>query len=331
MTIQNPTDPLRRIHRPELVTELLGWAAAGCGLGTVRGHVVCDSGYDDCNLTLSTTRGRYHVKIFTTERPRELTLRYVDLLRCVIAAGVSHPALHPAGGADLLHHRASGNLLVVMDHLDGGTFFDRGGHPNPAQLADLIRQVRLVHSIERDFAPLHDWWATPNMPVLAREVLPLLPPEDQRTVTEALESFATIDLANLPRALVHGDLTKANVVPTSDTTVAVLDFAVANRYPRIHELSMIVVNLMHGDPRDLDERLADLTRRYGSPPLTDAELAALPAYVYATAAMELLGAAREAILKGNDGRENTYLLSLGRAATAAARRIVRREHRIPGE
>ncbi|OLF14691.1 phosphotransferase [Actinophytocola xanthii] len=325
MLIDNPPNPLLRIHHPEQVDLLLAWTAQVCGLGAVHGHTVCESGYDDCNLTVVTERGRFLVKVFTTARPAHLTRRYVDVLECVLRAGVSHPALHGPPGGHLLHHPASGNQLVVMDHLDHGDFLERGEHPNDAQLDDLMRQVCRVHAVEREFPAVHDWWATPNIAALARDVLPLLDDDDRGRVSGAVELFARLDLATLPHALVHGDLTKANVIPTSDHTVAVIDFAVANRYPRVHELAMIAVNLMHGDPRGYDARLAELVRRYAvADPLSPRELDALPVYVYATAAMELLGSVRESVRKGNRSAENDYLIQLGRTAVDAAARLVDR-------
>ena len=52
-------------------------------------------------------------------------------------------------------------------------------------------------------------------------------------------------------------------------------------------------------------------------PLNDAEISALPMYVFAAAAMELLGATREWVVKGNRGYETRFLLDLGRSAIRA--------------
>jgi Ser/Thr protein kinase RdoA (MazF antagonist) len=103
--------------------------------------------------------------------------------------------------------------------------------------------------------------------------------------------------------------------------VAVLDFAVANRYPRIHDLAMVAVNLMHGDPAPLPCRIDLLASLYGRRvPLTPEERRALPVYVFAAAAMELLGAAREWSLKGNRSAETRYLMDLGRSMLPSAAR-----------
>ncbi|MDW5328869.1 phosphotransferase [Plantactinospora sp. KLBMP9567] len=322
MLIDNDPDPLRRIHRPEFLPDLVSWAAARCDLGPVYRHRVCTVGYDDCNLLVETGTGRYVFKIFTIHRPEPLTTRYVEVIRTALAAGVRHPRLHPTAGEALLCHPPSGNRLIVMDHLDGGTFLDRDGHPNAGQLADLMAQVSRIHRIQRDFAPVPDWWAVHEIGALAREMLPLLPADDRVQVERAVASFDEVDRAVLPHALVHGDLTKANVLPTSPHQVAILDFAVANRYPRVHELAMVAVNLMHGDPRPLRERVDTLLGMYPAAPLTPAEHHALPRYVHATAAMELLGAAREWVLKGNRSDETRYLIGLGRAGLRAARRYV---------
>ncbi|MGN9846578.1 phosphotransferase [Nonomuraea sp. H19] len=320
MLTANDPDPLLRIKRPELLPDLVSWAAAECGLGRVGDHRPSPVGYDDCNVLVRTETGRYLFKVFTVHRPEAMTVRYVEVIQAARAAGVRHPRLYPVDGEVLLRHRPSGNLLIVMELLNAGTFLDLGTYPNAAQLADLMGQVSRIHRIERDFAPVPDWWAIHHIEALAGEMRPLLPAEDRAEVDRAVASFAEVDRSALPHALVHGDLTKANVVPTSPAETAILDFAVANRYPRVHELAMVAVNLMHGDPRSPGERVAALADLYdAAPPLTAAEHRALPRYVHAAAAMELLGAAREWTVKGNRSEETRYLITLGRAAVRAAR------------
>ncbi|WDV33528.1 hypothetical protein OIM90_26555 [Streptomyces sp. AD16] len=81
---------------------------------------------------------------------------------------------------------------------------------------------------------------------------------------------------------------------------------------------MLAVNVLHGSPRPLPERVALLTGLYARhAPLTAAEHAALPGYVLAAAAMELLGAERE-WSQGNRSEETRYLRELGRTTLRAA-------------
>lgn len=318
--IDNPKHPLDRIRRPEAIDELLQWAATACGIGPVQDYRVSDMGYDDCNIVLITASGRYLAKILTTARPRWASERYVQLLATVVAHGILHPRLLTApGGQVLLRHSATGNLLVVMEYVDGATFLELSAYPDDNELDIIIDQVHRVHAV--DTAPRHieDWWAVPNIAALVAEVSPMLDPQDRELVLAAAGRFAEVDLAALPHTLVHGDLTKANVLRRSDGGLAIIDFAVANRYPRVHELAMIIVNLLHGHPSTYPERIGLIAERYGRRcPLTAPEWWALPRYVFACAAMELLGATRESVLKGNDSAETQYLLALGRTATREA-------------
>ena len=94
-----------------------------------------------------------------------------------------------------------------------------------------------------------------------------------------------------------------------------LDFAVANRVPRVQELAVIAANLTHGSPDPLPARIEDIAGLYSgiAPlPLSGPERDALRAFGLAAAAMELLGALAER-QAGNDSPETGYLISLGTA------------------
>ncbi|GAA2386512.1 hypothetical protein GCM10010420_06600 [Streptomyces glaucosporus] len=317
--IDNPPDPLRRIHAPRLVDDLVRWAARVCSLGTVVATRVSDVGYDDCNIMVDTENGGYVVKVFNSARTPAMCARYVEVVRRVLEAGVAHPGVYHADGSPLLHHEPSGNRLMVMDRVDGTTFLEADEHPSDLEIEEIVGQLHRVHSL--DFAPehVHDWWAVPRIETLAAEMVPLLEAEDRALVTAAVDAFRALRADRLPQAFSHGDLTKANVMRTRSGELAILDFAVSNRYARIHDLAMAAVNLMHKDPRTLPERVDLLTRLYRKhAPLTGAELDALPGYVFATAAMELLGAEREWSLKGNRSHETRYLRALGREMVRAA-------------
>jgi Ser/Thr protein kinase RdoA (MazF antagonist) len=319
--VDNPAEPLRRIRRPELLDRLLRWTAGACGLGAVHGHHVSDVGYDDCNVVLETSTGRYLVKILSAMRSRPMCARYVEIVDRVVAAGVCHPPLRSAHGRVLMHHPESDNQLVVMDFVEGRTFLELQEFPRQDELATIVEQVERIHLVDLAPEPLHDWWAIPNIDALCDAIAPSLGEQDQTLVRAAARAFGQLDLAALPHALSHGDLTKANVMRPDAGGVAVLDFAVANRYPRIHDLAMVAVNLMHGDPAPLPCRIELLASLYGRRvPLTPEERRALPVYVFAAAAMELLGAAREWSLKGNRSAETRYLMDLGRSMLPSAAR-----------
>ncbi|MEU7372110.1 phosphotransferase [Streptomyces albidoflavus] len=310
---------LRRVRRPGRVDEVVRWAMAACSLSPVVRWAVSEVGYDDCNIMADTRDGRYVVKIFHTSRSPALCARYVDVVRRVTEAGVAHPRLHRADGSALLHHRPTGNRLMVMDRVEGTTFLDADACPDDTELDSVVEQTYRIHTLDLYPEYVHDWWAIPQIATLAAEVAHLLTPEDQDRVAAAVETFGRLRVGTLPQVFSHGDLTKANLIRTPSGVPAVLDLAVSNRYARVHDLSMLAVNVLHGSPRPLPERVALLTGLYARhEPLTAAEHAALPGYVLAAAAMELLGAEREWSREGNRSEETRYLRELGRTTLRAA-------------
>jgi Ser/Thr protein kinase RdoA (MazF antagonist) len=114
-------------------------------------------------------------------------------------------------------------------------------------------------------------------------------------------------------------MTKGNLIRSPAGPIAVLDFSVASRFPRIQELAVVAANLLHGDeaPPLLGrvQLVADLYSEYA--PLSGAERRALVPYTVAAAAMELLGAVYERHSRGNDSSETDYVMELGRAGLRA--------------
>ncbi|MFC4564330.1 phosphotransferase [Nocardiopsis mangrovi] len=317
--IHNPAEAVQRIRRPDLLPDLLRWAAETCALGPVHGHTVLETGYDDCNVVIDTGAGRRLVKIFTAARPEHLSIRYARIMRAVTDAGINHPRLVSGGSDGLLRSPFSGDLLVVMEFVEGASFFEQAASPTRRELADLVRQVHLLHSLDLHPEFVDDWWAIPNIGALVEEVGPLLDARERELARGAAHEFARLDVSRLPKALVHGDLTKTNVMRADSGAITILDFAVSNRYPRVHELAMIAVNLLHEDSVDIAERTRLLVGLYEQRErLRPAEHLALPAYIRACAAMELLGATREHAIKGNGGAETKHLINLGRNTLRAA-------------
>ena len=119
--------------------------------------------------------------------------------------------------------------------------------------------------------PVFDSWAIDNLVPLAGQVGDLLDARQRRLVDGAVTEMARADFWSLPVTLIHADLTAGNVLLGPDGEITVLDFALANRWPRLQELAVIAASLLHGSPGALPARLSTVARLYsaaGPAPLT---------------------------------------------------------------
>jgi Ser/Thr protein kinase RdoA (MazF antagonist) len=283
-------------------------------LGAVGDWSVLTTGYEDCNIDLRARRARVVIKVFAVGRPAGIAARTAGVIASVRAAGVRHPRLH-ADAANRDVHRYDGHQLLVMDFAPGQTFYDLGRPPDEAELARVLEQAARIHGSAARPEPVFDSWAIANLVPLAGEVGGLLDAEQRRLVDGAIAELARVDFAALPATLIHADLTGGNVLLGPDGEITVLDFALANRWPRLQELAVIAASLLHGSPGTLPARMETVARMYsaaGPAPLTPAEEAAVPAFGRAAAAMELLGGLNQ-WRQGNRGPETDSLVEIGSA------------------
>ena len=205
------------------------------------------TGYEDCNIDLRARRARVVVKVFDPAgRPGSPTAPPASSRRPPPRASATRGCTPTRPAAHV--HAYDGHRLLVMDFAPGQTFYDLGRPPDEAELAAVVGQAALIHGTDARPEPVFDPWAIANLVPLAWQVGDLLDAEQRRLVDGAIAELARVDFASLPATLIHADLTAGNVLLGPDGEVTVLDFALANRWPRLQELAVIAASLMHGSP-----------------------------------------------------------------------------------
>lgn len=274
-------------------------------------------GYEDCNVIVTTPKDKFVAKIFSKGRtPQDIT-RYSTIMEKAVGAGVNHPPLIRTsdGGIVYTDTQAKGISMVLMQFVSGKSFLELDRAPDGEELRKVIEQAAKVNGIDYRPPYLFDSWAIPNIMVMFDKVKGFIKPEDLPLIEQAMARYTEIPVDSLPHCFVHGDFTKANILLGDNGNVYILDFSVANWYPRIQELAVICANLLHDTNdsmslRDKCEMVADQYSKLNQ--LTSEERQHLYAYALAGVAMEFMGSHQEKYINGNDTEETEYWLNLGR-------------------
>ncbi|MCH7951414.1 phosphotransferase [Patescibacteria group bacterium] len=307
----------KRIGYEGELEKVVGKVAEDFSLGEYLRYRVIESGYEDLNVVITTDNGKYFIKMLATFRDNKGCKRYVDIMHTALEAGVSHPRLLRSSKGYLYVNNFDGTeiRLVVMEHIDGKTLYDSREKVSFEDARFLVQQAALINKINLQVPFVYDSWAVVNFLKEWKENKEAFPENDKVLIGPLFNKFSKLDVKFLPTAFVHGDIIRTNVMRDENGELYILDFSVANNYPRIQELAVLLCNLLYDDKNPGDfmgyyELALDEYKKRNE--LTKLEVKSLPLYLKAAHAMHIIGAGKEKYKEDNKSEENEYWLSQGR-------------------
>ncbi len=286
-------------------------------LGRYLAHTVIPIGYEDFNVVLTTSQGKFFTKIFASFRDEAECKRYVNIMVKTWQKGISHPKVYKSNQGYLTQYRLGSATvrLCLMQFVAGKSFYQKQTIPTVKERQFLINQAVRINNLALKPPPVYDHWAITNFLQEYHEKRKYLSPQDNKLIAPLAKKFATFNFGGLPFCFVHGDITKTNVMKAKDGQLYILDFAVANYYPRIQELAVILCDLFF-DPNHVNTfpkiYTQALTWYQKHLPLTKLEIASLPFYIKIAHVMHVLLATYEKRARKNISQENDHFLSIGR-------------------
>jgi len=287
-------------------------------LGTFKENDIITTGYEDFNISLRTTRGKYLIKIFSDFRDVDNCKRYVDVMSKVMDSKISIPRLLKLGD-DYFHVTdidGSKIRLCVMNFIEGRDFYMPERAPNEEEIKYIAKQAAMINSIMIKPTHIYDTWAVVNFSREFKSKNKYLQKDDLKLIAPVLADWRKLGIEKMPHCFVHGDMIKTNLIEDMKRKIWILDFAVSNYYPRIVEMAVLACNVLFNkdDKRKSERNLNTALKEYQKTIiLSEKELAALPTCVKAAHAMHILISSYERKAKKNTTKENEYWFDQGRS------------------
>ena len=304
--------------RIELNTDLKNISEQICSyynLGEFVSNELIPIGYEDYNYYLTTSKGKYCVKIFSKIRTTEDIKNYLERIRAVANSEISSPKpLVVDGDISLsLDYEDNHYDICVFEYISGKNYFQIGENPSAGVIRELARQTALIHNLDIKPEFIYDTWAIVNFSKEYLQKRQYLSAKYKDEFDQLLIELKNIDFDKLPKGFVHGDIISTNVMLDNNSKVWILDFAVSNYLPRIIDLAVTSCNMCL-DEKSKDktyENIALLLSEYNKyNKLTDYELEVFGIFYKLANAMHILQPTY-IINTDGDSEENQYWLNEG--------------------
>ena len=250
-------------------------------------------GYEDFNFILSTSIGKFCVKIFNKDRTYEDVKKYIDRIELANSLNINTPKVYNCANSTLCEIVLNDTKfrLCVFQYIDGKSFYDLNEIPTQAEIKNIIEQMSRIHNakLESDF--IYDKWTITNFAKEYAEKGKYLDNKYNKIFESLVHKIVSVKFEELPTSFVHGDIISSNVMKDTSNKLWIIDFAVSNYLPRIVDLAVTSCNLCL-NPESIDKTIEStkmiLTEYQKYNKLTDYELACFPLFYDLANAMGIL-------------------------------------------
>ena len=284
-------------------------------LGEFISNELITIGYEDYNYYLTTSTGKYCVKIFSKIRTKEDIKNYLDRIRAVANSEINSPK--PLIVNDditlALDYKNNHYDICVFEYINGKNYFELEEKPSKDIIKEIARQTAMINNLDIKPNFIYDTWAIVNFGDEYKKKREYLSDRYKSEFDKLLVELNKTDFENLPKAFVHGDIISTNVMLDNNSKIWIIDFAVSNYLPRIIDLAVIACNMCLDEKskNNTYDNISVLLSEYNKyNQLTKYELKVFGTFYKLANAMHILQP-QYIIQMDGDSEENQYWLNEG--------------------
>lgn len=220
-------------------------------------------GYEDFNAILTTSTGKYLMKVFANVRTDQDCIDCVLRMNEAYVNNIATPKVFENNDKEVLSfitYKNSRYRVVLIEYIYGDSFFDLNRKPNINELKQIINIAINMNKLNYKPPFIYDSWAITSFLSEYEDKKKYLTDEYINLVEPIYQEFKNFDYDSLPKSFVHGDMMSTNLMVDKNGKVWVIDFSVSNYMARINELIVLCsdIALLNDDKAKTIERLTYL-------------------------------------------------------------------------
>lgn len=249
-----------RIDKIEDVSILSNLVCKEYNLGIYKDTFVIEIGYEDFNAIISTSTGKYLMKVFRNSRDDQEVYDCINRSWNALKNNVKTPKIYKNsnhGIVSIINYKGSRFRVSILQYIDGQNFFDLNRKPTLSELEKIVNIASSLNKI--DYRPnfIYDTWAITSFCNEYEKKHKYLEDKYLEMIKPIYDKFKNFDYHKLPKSFVHGDMMSTNLIVDKNNEIWVIDFSVANYTARLNEIVVICddIALICGDKEESEKRI----------------------------------------------------------------------------
>lgn len=284
MSSHNIHDIFTRVDSTLPLAQVLKDTAKAFALGEIQKATPIVTGYQDCNIDLETSKGKFVVKIFASDKTKQ---RVTDVVTGYVKskkAGIPVPALVEATDGSFLLETPGAthtSTICVFSYFEGKPLTK-----TPVTDEDLIaltKMTAVMHGMQKPITRYYDTMGIANIATEYKKKSEALSPDEQAKITPIVNKVTRLNLSTFPQSIIHGTLEKENVLKNSAGELCLLDLGCMDYNASVLDIATMLANftlyISDEKRKHISQLIIDTYQQ--SRTLTPLELTALPALIRA--------------------------------------------------
>lgn len=242
-------------------------------IGRINSYNGIFEGYEDANLLLETTTGKYVVKAFGDFRTEKNITDYVKVIIEATKKGVL--TIEIISGIQGNISSYSGGTFMITRFFEGINFVDV--QPTRKDILSVTKSLALLNTLNFDIDESYDSWGNKNL-LKEFTVTPIRSPSVIHDVGEIVKMLKCLSFDGFSRGVIHGDMQKKHVLKHNET-LCIIDFGCMSFDYIVYELSTFLAWFCIDSDRwnEKESITADVIATYSQHrAVSAAEVASLP-------------------------------------------------------